>query len=96
MGRSVSTRGWPDAMTVTPGTMTGTPPRPAPTPMLATALDRLRVEEAIYLRGEYTEAWAYESGTGEMVASMLRPGHDRLMYFRIVASGRCWVDGRRP
>ena len=97
MGQSVSTRGGPDAMTVTPRTMTGTP-QPAPTPMLATALDHLRVEGAIFLRGEYTEAWAYESGTGEMVASMLRPGRDRLMYFHIVASGRCWVavEGREP
>lgn len=63
-----------------------------------TALDRLRLEGAIFLRGEYTEAWAYESPTGEMMAGLLRPGRDRLLYFHIIASGRCWVsidDGER-
>jgi AraC-like DNA-binding protein len=62
------------------------------------ALDRLRLEGAIFLRGEYTEAWAYESPTGEMMAGVLRPGRERLLYFHIIASGRCWVsidDGER-
>jgi AraC-like DNA-binding protein len=62
------------------------------------ALDRLRLEGAIFLRGEYTEAWAYESPTGEMMAGVLRPGRDRLLFFHIIASGRCWVsidDGER-
>jgi AraC-like DNA-binding protein len=65
-----------------------------PTAMSA-ALDRLRLEGAIFLRGEYTEAWAYESPTGAMMASLLRPGRDRLVFFHIIASGRCWltVDG---
>jgi AraC-like DNA-binding protein len=56
------------------------------------ALDRLRLEGAIFLRGEYTEAWAYESPTGEMMASVLRPGRERLLYFHIIAAGRCWVS----
>lgn len=58
---------------------------------LSTALDHLRLDGAIFLRGEYTEAWAYESPTGEMMASLLRPGRERLLYFHIIASGRCWV-----
>jgi hypothetical protein len=43
-------------------------------------------------------AWAYESPTGEMMAGVLRPGRERLVYFHIVASGRCWVsvDGGEP
>ena len=61
------------------------------TSTLDTALDRLRLEGAIFLRGEYSEAWAYESPTGEMMAGLLRPGRDRLLYFHIIASGRCWV-----
>jgi AraC-like DNA-binding protein len=56
------------------------------------ALDRLRLEGAIFLRGEYTEDWAYESPTGEMMASVLRPDRERLLYFHILASGRCWVS----
>ena len=65
---------------------------------LATALEHLRLEGAIFFRGEYTEAWAYESPTGEMMASILRPGRERLLFFHIVATGRCWValDGGEP
>jgi hypothetical protein len=66
--------------------------------LISSALERLRVEGAIFLRGEYTEEWAYESPTGELMASLLRPGRERLLYFHIVANGRCWVaidDGER-
>lgn len=59
--------------------------------LLASALDHLRVEGAIFLRGEYTEQWAYESPTGELMAGLLRPGRHRLLYFHIIATGRCWV-----
>jgi AraC-like DNA-binding protein len=74
-------------MTATPAPMTETP-----------QIDHLRLEGAIFLRGEYTEAWAYESPTGEMMAGLLRPGRDRLLYFHIVANGKCWVaiDGDEP
>ena len=68
------------------------------TAVVGAALDRLRLEGAIFLRGEYTEAWAYESPTGEMMAQLLRPGRERLLFFHIIASGRCWLsidDGDR-
>ena len=58
---------------------------------LAVTLERLRLEGAIFLRGEYTEAWAYESPTGELMAGLLRPGRERLLFFHIIAGGRCWV-----
>jgi AraC-like DNA-binding protein len=61
------------------------------TTALTMTFDRLRLEGAIFLRGEYTEAWEYESPTGELMASVLRPGRERLLYFHIIASGRCWV-----
>jgi AraC-like DNA-binding protein len=70
----------------------------AATAVVSAALDRLRLEGAIFLRGEYTEAWAYESPTGEMMAQLLRPGRERLLFFHIIASGRCWLsidDGER-
>jgi AraC-like DNA-binding protein len=68
------------------------------TPASTSALDHLRLEGAVFLRGEYTEAWAYESPTGEMMASLLRPGRERLLFFHIIAAGRCWVaiDGEEP
>lgn len=74
-------------MTVSPQEMTATP-----------ALDHLRLEGSIFLRGEYTEEWSYESPTGEMMAGLLRPGRERLLFFHIIANGRCWVaidDGER-
>ena len=43
------------------------------------------------LAWEYTEEWAYESPTGEMMAALLRPGRERLLYFHVIARGRCWV-----
>jgi AraC-like DNA-binding protein len=66
--------------------------------VVGAALDRLRLDGAIFLRGEYTEAWAYESPTGELMAEVLRPGRERLLFFHIIASGRCWLsvdDGDR-
>ena len=76
-------------MTATPGDLTQTPQG---------VLDHLRIDGAIFLRGEYTEAWAYESPPGEAVAPMFRPGRERLLFFHIVAEGRCWTqvgDGER-
>src|SRR5687767_10290620 len=85
--------------------MTGTPRRVTEAPQPTTGngravsvLDRLHLDGAIFLRGEYTEAWAYESPTGEMMATVLRPGRERLLFFHIIAAGRCWVsidDGER-
>ena len=60
-------------------------------PGVAGVLEHLRLDGAIFLRGEYTEDWAYESPTGELMASLLRPGRERLLYFHIIATGRCWV-----
>src|SRR5664279_301265 len=65
---------------------------------LGTALNRLRLEGAIFLRAEYRDAWAYESLTGAATAQILRPGTDRVILFHVVAAGTCWVavdDGER-
>jgi AraC-like DNA-binding protein len=64
---------------------------------LQAALDRLRLEGALFLRAEFTECWAYESPPTGM-ASMLHPGAQRLILFHLVADGTCWVelpDGER-
>ena len=57
-----------------------------------TALARLRLEGAIFLRAEYREPWAYESMTGPDTAAILRPGTDRVVLFHVVSSGTCWVE----
>ena len=64
------------------------PSLPAP---FDAALQRLRLEGAIFLRAEYHEPWAYESLSGPDTAAILRPGTDRLVLFHLVASGTCWV-----
>ncbi|WP_344420616.1 AraC family transcriptional regulator [Pseudonocardia ailaonensis] len=73
-------------------------PDPAPSPALAAALERLRLQGAVFLRAEYREPWAYESLPGPVTADLLRPGERRVILFHVIASGRCWVtvgDGER-
>jgi len=58
--------------------------------------------EPFFLRAEYTEAWALGGLGGPAIANLLHPGADRLIFFDVVASGRCWeslaanVTGRVP
>lgn len=81
-------------MTANPADMTETPNRPS----FDVALEGLRLEGALFLRAEYTEAWGYESLDGPTAASILHPGSPRIL-FHLVANGRCWValsdDGER-
>jgi AraC-like DNA-binding protein len=60
--------------------------------LLAEALGRLRVQGAIFLRGEYSEPWAYESMPISDLAALFVPGAERVILFHVVASGRCWVE----
>jgi AraC-like DNA-binding protein len=65
---------------------------------LDTALERLRLDGAIFLQAEYTEAWAYDSPPSSLLAELLQLGVDRLVLFHIVAAGECWIslpDGER-
>jgi AraC-like DNA-binding protein len=63
-----------------------------PTPALAAALSGLRLQGAIFLRGEYTEAWAYESMPSADAAALLAPDASRVLLFHVIASGRCWIE----
>ncbi len=70
----------------------------APVEPLNEALERLRLEGAIFMRTEYTERWALGDSGGPLFAGMMHPGAERLILFHVVASGRCWVslpDGER-
>lgn len=66
-------------------------PDPEPTSALADALARLRLQGAIFLRGEYSEAWAYESLPSADAAAVLAPDATRVLLFHVIAAGRCWV-----
>ncbi|WP_216361936.1 AraC family transcriptional regulator [Pseudonocardia sp. N23] len=73
-------------------------PTRGPSAALNAALERLRLQGAVFLRAEYREPWAYESLPGPATANLLRPGETRVVLFHVVASGRCWVavgDGER-
>ncbi|KJL48608.1 HTH-type transcriptional activator RhaR [Microbacterium hydrocarbonoxydans] len=59
---------------------------------LEEALGRLRLRGAIFLRGEYSEPWAYESLPPQDVTAILAPGERQLVLFHVVASGRCWIE----
>ena len=63
-----------------------------PTTALTDALGRLRLQGAIFLRGEYTESWAYESMPAADAAAILAPGAERVLLFHVIASGRCWIE----
>lgn len=60
--------------------------------MPADALGRLHLRGAIFLRGEYTEGWSYESLPARDAATLLHPGSRRVILFHVVAAGRCWIE----
>jgi AraC-like DNA-binding protein len=55
-------------------------------------LARLPLQGAIFLRGEYTEAWAYESLPPQDAVAVLAPGARRVTLFHVVARGRAWIE----
>jgi len=63
-----------------------------PSAALQSALERLRLEGALFLRAEYREPWAYESLTARETAKILRPDADRVILFHLVADGACWIS----
>jgi AraC-like DNA-binding protein len=62
------------------------------TPALSSALSRVHLEGAIFLRGEYTEAWAYESLPAGDATAILAPDAERVILFHVVACGRAWIE----
>ncbi|GAB3425342.1 AraC family transcriptional regulator [Flindersiella endophytica] len=56
------------------------------------ALSRLRLQGAIFLRGEYTEAWAYDSLPPGDAAALLAPGAGRVILFHLIAAGGAWIE----
>ena len=50
------------------------------TASLSSALDRLRLAGAIFLRGRYTEAWTYESVPADDARALLAPGAPRVFF----------------
>ena len=68
------------------------------TSALSDALGRLQLQGAIFLRGEYSEPWAYESLSSADAAAILAPDASQVVLFHVVAAGGCWIeagDGER-
>lgn len=59
-------------------------------PTLDQVLGGVRLQGSVFLRGEYTEPWTYQSLTTEVTAQLLAPGAPRVALFHVVAQGRCW------
>lgn len=68
------------------------PATPDRTPTLAVALTRLHLEGAIFLRGEYSEAWAYDSLPPRDAIAVLAPGAERVILFHVIATGQAWIE----
>lgn len=62
------------------------------TAALAAALAQVRLSGAIFLHGEYTEPWAYESLPSQDAAAVLAPDAVRIVLFHVVVAGSCWVE----
>jgi AraC-like DNA-binding protein len=60
--------------------------------VLAEALERVRLSGAIFLRGEYSEPWGYESLDATDLQSVLAPGAPQIVLFHVIAAGRCWIQ----
>jgi AraC-like DNA-binding protein len=58
---------------------------------LVAALERLRLDGAIFFRAEFTEQWSFTSPLRE-ITPVLHPGATRMILFHVVAEGRCWVS----
>jgi AraC-like DNA-binding protein len=74
------------------GTDAPDPATRAPSAQMQAAVQRLRLQGAVFLRAEYRDPWAYESLPGPVTAALLRPGTDRVILFHVVSSGSCWVS----
>ncbi|WP_266094971.1 AraC family transcriptional regulator [Microlunatus elymi] len=51
----------------------------------------MHLQGAVFLRGVYTEAWAYRAPSAEATAALLSPGSARVALFHVIAAGRCWA-----
>ncbi len=63
-----------------------------PSAALAAALAQVQLSGAIFLRGELTESWAYESLPSKDIAALLAPDAARMVIFHVVVSGSCWTE----
>ncbi len=84
-------------MIETPDLLTGTPEgaeRRTGPDLLSDVLSRIRLSGAIFLRGEYSAPWAFDSPESRDLVDLLAPGAQRLILFHIIRDGQAWVGAR--
>lgn len=85
------------AMTTTPDRLIEAPDRssgPHGTDLLSDVLSRIRLSGAVFLRGEYSAPWTFDSPESRDLVDLLAPGAQRLILFHIVREGAAWVGAR--
>jgi AraC-like DNA-binding protein len=82
-------------MIETPSELIGTPSRTmsaTATTLLSDVLARIRLTGALFLKGEYTAPWAFDSPGSCILAELLSPDAERLIVFHVVRKGRVWIS----
>lgn len=77
-------------MTKTPNFMLKTPERTAPlagAELLADVLGRIHLASAVFLRGEFTQPWAFASTDAATLCQIVQPGARRLVLFHVAVEG---------
>lgn len=85
------------AMIETPDLLIETPPvaqRRDQSDLLSDVLSRIRLSGALFLRGEYSAPWAFDSPESHDLVNLLAPGAQRLILFHIIREGEAWVGAR--
>jgi AraC-like DNA-binding protein len=85
------------AMTATPGPLIETPDISGGrygTDLLSDVLSRIRLSGALFLRGEYSAPWTFDSPESRDLVNLLAPDSQRLILFHIVREGAAWVGAR--
>lgn len=85
------------AMIETPQVLIGTPgsvDERDRTDLLSDVLSRVRLSGAIFLRGEHSAPWAFDSPEARDLVDLLAPGAQRFVLFHVVREGRAWVSSR--
>lgn len=61
------------------------------TDLLSDVLSRIRLSGSLFLRGEYSAPWAFDSPESRDLVDLLAPGAQRLILFHILREGAAWV-----
>lgn len=80
-----------EAMIATPERLIEAPEAPAllaEADLLSDVLSHVRLCGAIFLRGEYSAPWAFDSPESDELRKMLAPEAERLILFHIIREGR--------